>query len=145
MSDRPADAESVDEPTEMRRSSSHERAREIAGFAKAAREARESFEPPEEPDEQAMTYLEDGLWPVIDTYIDARADSRRFSPAESRDLERALNDWLAVYARCYDVEMEPEFAVLEAAELFVSTHNIRDTAQLLTDVPARSARRRGDC
>lgn len=102
-----------------------------------AREERRTFEAPADPDERALAYLREGLWPVIERYIDARASGEPPSRREHEALERALNAWLELYARCYGVGIDAEFAVREAAELFVETHNIRDTAQLLTHVPAR--------
>lgn len=102
-----------------------------------AREERAAFDPPADPDDRALSYLREGLWPVLERYIEARSNGDRLSRAEHDALERALNGWLELYARCYGVEIEAEFAVREAAELFVDTHNVRDTAQLLTHVPAR--------
>jgi hypothetical protein len=102
-----------------------------------AREERRTFEPPAEPDERALSYLREGLWPVLERYIELRANGEPPSRTEHDALERALNAWLELYACCYGVEIDAEFAVREAAELFVDTHNVRDTAQLLTDVPAR--------
>ena len=102
-----------------------------------AREERAAFKPPDDPDERALSYLREGLWPVLERYIEVRSNDERLSQREYDALERALNAWLELYARCYGVEIDAEFAVRKAAELFVDTHNIRDTAQLLTHVPSR--------
>jgi len=56
-------------------------------------------------------------------------------------LQRAMNDWLELYAACYGTDITAEFTVREAAELVIATHNLRDTAQLLTRVPARDTSR----
>jgi hypothetical protein len=102
-----------------------------------AREERRTFEAPADPDDRALSYLREGLWPVLERYIELRSNGERPSRAEHDALECALNAWLELYALCYGVEIDAEFAVREAAELFVATHNVRDTAQLLTHVPAR--------
>lgn len=110
---------------------------DIDALLERAREERRTFEAPADPDDQALAYLREGLWPVLERYIEVRSNGERLSQAEHDALERALNAWLELYARCYGVEIEAAFAVREAAELFVDTHNVRDTAQLLTHVPAR--------
>lgn len=121
----------------------HDRILELAERARHDRETIESSavfdeESDEETEERAMEYLRTGLGPTIGLYIEARTGEEpvRLSTEEMALLERAVNDWLAVYARCYDVALDPEFTVREAAELLIETHNIRDTAQLLTQVPA---------
>lgn len=110
---------------------------EIDRHLQRAREERATFDPPEEPDERALSYLTEGLWPVLAVYIEARSNEEGLSRAEHETLEDALNGWLELYALCYGVEMDPEFSARETAELFVETHDLRDTAQLLTHVPAR--------
>jgi hypothetical protein len=98
---------------------------------------RSRFEPPADPDARALLYLREGLWPVLQRYIEARSSSERLLEEEHDELERALNVWLELYARCYGVEIDAAFSVRETAELFVGTHDLRDTAQLLTHVPTR--------
>ena len=75
----------------------------------------------------------------IDALADrARTDRRDFEPpTDPPDEERALNDWLELYARCHGRSIDAEFTVREVAELLVETHDLADTAQLLTGVPAR--------
>ncbi|WP_336345863.1 hypothetical protein [Halalkalicoccus ordinarius] len=110
---------------------------DVDALLERAREERRTFEAPADPDDRALAYLREGLWPVLERYIEVRSNGERLSQAEHDALERALNAWLELYARCYGVEIKAAFAVREAAELFVDTHNVRDTAQLLTHVPAR--------
>lgn len=98
---------------------------------------RSRFEPPANPDARALSYLREGLWPVLEQYIEARSSGERLSEEEHETLEGALNVWLELYARCYGVEINAAFSVRETAELFVGTHDLRDTAQLLTRVPTR--------
>lgn len=117
----------------------------IEELAAEAREAKEAFEPPAEPpaEERAMEYLRSGLGPVVMTYVDARTGEWVRLDAEEFDaLERAMNDWLEVYAACYGADIDAGFTVRQAAELLVETHNVRDVALLLTGVPARHAGRR---
>lgn len=113
----------------------------IFALADRARSDHEAFEPPVSPpdEEQAMEYLRSGLGPTVGLYIEARTadDPVRFSPVEMSLLEQALNDWLSLYAQCYEVPLDAEFTVRETAELLVETHNIKDTAQLLTQIPDR--------
>lgn len=120
--------------------------RRVDDLLARARGAREAFLPPEElpatdPDERALAYCRRGLWPVLALYVDRRGAGARLGQPHHGRLEEALNVWLDLYARCYGESITPAFSVREAAELFVSTHNVRDVAQLLTDVPDR--RRRG--
>ncbi|MFB6123135.1 MAG: hypothetical protein ABEJ78_06725 [Haloferacaceae archaeon] len=112
----------------------------VQALAAEAHEARASFDPPDDPPapDRALSHLQDGLAPVLSLYVEARTgDYVAFSEAEWVLLERALNDWLECYARCYGVAIDAEFSVREAAELLVETHDLRDTAQLLTRVPDR--------
>lgn len=120
---------------------------EIARLADEANRAREAFSPPEEPPdrERAMEFLREGVGPAVMVYVDARTGEWvRFSDIEHSLLERAMNDYLTLYARCFGEQIDAEFSVREAAELLVETHNILDVAQLLTHVPERSSREAGD-
>ncbi len=114
----------------------------IAAYAEQAERDRETFDPPEQPpdEEQAMAFLREGLGPLVALYLEARtADwDVEFSAEELEGFHRATNDWLRLYARCYGVEMNPDVTVRRAAEVLIETHNIRDTAQLLTQVPPRT-------
>ena len=124
----------------------------IRDLAVEAREARETFDPPErteprsdetagatEADERALECARDGVGPVVGLYIEAHSAAWdvEFSGEELRLLHRALNDWLSLYARCYGVDLDASFSIREAAEILLKTHNVRDTAQLLTCVPPR--------
>jgi hypothetical protein len=113
----------------------------ISDLAERATAAREAFVPPEDPpDEQRATqFLRDGVGPALSIYIEARSgdDWTRFPDVEHSLLERALNDFLALYARCYGYELDCAFSIREAAETTVQTHNVKDTAQVLTKVPPR--------
>lgn len=111
--------------------------RRIDTLANQAGTDRATFQPPAEPpaEEQAMHYLREGAGPAIWLYVDARVDG--FIHIESTDLERlesAMNIWLELYAACYGVDISADFTVRTAAELLLETHNIRDTAAILTKV-----------
>ena len=54
---------------------------------------------------------------------------------EYHALEGAMNTWLALYAACYGVDLDADFALREAAQLLVDTHNIKDVAEMLTHAP----------
>ncbi len=112
----------------------------IAELSERARRDREAFETPEDPPDEAaaIEYLTDGVGDVVALYIDARTGEKvRFDDAEFALLERALNDWLELYAACYGTDLEGAYSVREAAELLIDTHSIRETAVLLTHVPER--------
>jgi hypothetical protein len=112
----------------------------IFALADRAQRDRATFEPPaSQPDEeQAMEYLRSGLGPTVGLYIEARTEDEpvRFSSVEMSLLEQAMNDWLSLYAQCYKVSLDADFTVRETAELLIETNNIRDTAQLLTQIPS---------
>ena len=115
----------------------------IAELSERARREREAFEPPPEPpdEEAALEYLTDGAGQAVALYIEARTgEPFRFDDAEFALLERALNDWLELYAACYGAELEATYTVREAAELLMDTHSIRETAALLTRIPDRDRR-----
>jgi hypothetical protein len=112
----------------------------IDSLAADAERAREAFEPPADPpdEDRAMRYLREGVGEAVAVYVDARSGEwERFGEAEFARLERAMNDYLELYARCYGVEMDAAFTVREAAEALIDTHNIADVARVLTNVPER--------
>jgi hypothetical protein len=113
----------------------------VRSLASEAASAREAFDPPpsERADDRATEVARDGVGPVVGLYVEARTAEWdvEFSAEEHRLLHRALNDWLTLYARCYGVDLDADFTVREAAEVLLQTHNVRDTAQLLTCVPSR--------
>jgi hypothetical protein len=114
------------------------RARRLAA---RAREERAAFvEPADPPDpERATVYVREGVGPTVAVYVEARTRDEwvDFSREEFRLLDRALADWLRLYAACYGVEVDPDATIRGAAELLLDTHSARDVAQLLTGVPER--------
>lgn len=113
----------------------------IETLAERAQRDREAFEPPSSPpdEEAAMRYLTEGVGDVVAVYIEARTGEKvRFDDAEFALLERALNDWLELYAACYGSDLDAAFTVREVAELVVDTHSLRETALLLTRIPERN-------
>jgi len=117
----------------------------IAALADSARNDVESFQPPEQPprEAEALEYLREGVGPVVMVYIQGRTggEPAPFDETEFALMERALNDWLELYARCYGEVVETEVTVREAAELLLDTRNVKDVAQILTRVPPRAATR----
>ena len=112
----------------------------VAELADRARRDVEGFVEPETPpdDERALAYLRDGVAEVVSVYIEGRTgEYADFSDVEVTLMERAVNDWLTLYARCYGTEIEAAFTVREVAKTALDTHNLRDTARLLTGVPER--------
>lgn len=126
------------------------RIRRLAAEARSARERALGDDSPAEapkatddtPKECATEAARDGLGPVVGLYVEARTGGEdvRLSAAELSLLHRATNDWLAVYAACYGVAFDPDYTVREAAQLLVDTHDVRETAALLTQLPERSSR-----
>lgn len=113
----------------------------IRRLAESATREADTFESPTAPpdDERAIELLREGFGPTVWVYVEGHTGdrNRRFSRAELALLQRAMNDWLELYARCYGVELDAAFTVREAAQLLVETRNVRETAQLLTRVPER--------
>jgi hypothetical protein len=114
---------------------------EIRSLAASARAERRRFETPPDGgvDERALSYVREGVAPVTGVYVEAHTggDHARFSQTELDLLHRALNDWLSLYARCYGVDVDPDATVRTAAEILLQTHDAREVARLLTDVPPR--------
>jgi len=116
----------------------HERVWDLA--ERAERDERD-FSPPETPpdEERAMAYLREGAGEAVALFVEARTGGLmvHFPPDEYEALEGAMNIWLELYAACYGVDLEGDWALREAAELLIDTHNIRDVAMVLTRVPER--------
>lgn len=111
----------------------------IDRLAAEADRARERFEPPADPpdEERALAYLREGFGPAVAVYVEGRTcEWERFDPAAFERLERAMNAWLSLYARCYGVEVDPDVTVRAAAEALLDTHDLVDSARILTGVPA---------
>jgi hypothetical protein len=114
----------------------------IERLAEQARADRADFEPPASPPapEQAMTYLREGFGPAVMVYVDGRTGDdglARFDEDEFAQLQRAMNTWLELYARCYGEELDLSLTIRKAAEALIETHNVKDTAAILTGVPER--------
>ncbi|WP_232687280.1 hypothetical protein [Halobacterium zhouii] len=113
----------------------------VRALAEESRRDRESFDPPTEPpdEEQAKRYLVEGVGPAVSVYVEGRTggSNAAFSDVELSLLERAMNDWLTLYTRCYGVELDADFSIREAATALLDTRNVVDTAQVLTRVPER--------
>jgi len=112
----------------------------IGSLAKRAAADRAAFDPPADPpdEERALKYLRDGVGDAVACYVDARTGE--LVPLDREEmalLERALNDWLELYARCHGREIEAAFTAREVAELVVDTRDVVDAARLLTGVPPR--------
>ena len=113
----------------------------IADLAARSRADRAALDLDEAAPERARTYLREGVGEVLALYVEVRTSGDALDPDEHAALGRALNDWLDCYAACHGVDLGADFAVREAAELLVATHDLRDAAQLLTGVPERDPRR----
>jgi len=117
------------------RSARWERVRELASRAERDRE---QFEPPADPpdEERAMGYLREGVGPAVSVYVAGRTGGSpaAFSGTEVSLLEDAVCTWLGLYARCHGVEREVDVSIRQAAEVLVDTHNVADTAAVLTGV-----------
>lgn len=110
----------------------------VSAVASEAATTRAAVEVADSPDpDAAMTALREGFWPVLRVYIDARRTGVRLEADEHDALDQAIADWLTVYAAHHGRRVDPDVPVREAAEAFLDTHNIRDTAAILTGVPER--------
>ena len=112
---------------------------QIAALERRYERDRARFDPETADPAEGAIYLREGAGQTIWLYAEARTGGRmvRFSEAEFDALERAMNGWFELYARCHGTELEAEFTIREAAELFVETRNVFDVAQLLLRVPDR--------
>lgn len=114
----------------------------IKTLAERAARDRASFEPPSEPpdEDRALEFLREGAGQAVGLYVHARTGGRMvaFSASEWEALEDAMNTWFELYAACYGVRVEMDVPVRTAAEALLETHNIRDVARMLTQVPGRS-------
>jgi hypothetical protein len=111
----------------------------IDDLADRAAAARASFDPPADPpdEERALSLLREGFGPTVSLYVECRTggDPVRFGEAEFDRLERAMNDWLELYAACYGVEIDADHTVRTAAEALLDTHDLPAVARILTGVP----------
>jgi hypothetical protein len=112
----------------------------IWDLAERVERERATFDPPEDPpaEDRAMEFLREGAGPAIALFVEARSGGQmvHFDPEPYEALESAMNDWLELYAACYGTDIDADYALREAAELLVDTHNIKDVAEVLTHVPA---------
>jgi hypothetical protein len=115
----------------------------IDALAERAQADRRAFDPPEDPpdEERAVEFLREGVGEVVSVYVEARTGE--FAPLDGDEMdgmERALNDWLELYARCHGERIEADLSVREVTEAVVmDTHDLADAAALLTGVPDRDA------
>ncbi|MFC7027921.1 hypothetical protein ACFQJ5_10455 [Halomicroarcula sp. GCM10025324] len=111
----------------------------IRTLERRAEAARDSFDPDPPDDDRAMTVVREGFGPTVSLYCESRTGDAwvRFDGDTFDRLEATMNAWLDLYAACYGVQLDGTYAIREAAELLVDTHNARDTAQVLTGVPDR--------
>jgi hypothetical protein len=118
-------------------------AERIWHLAERAEREQQAFDRPADPPatEEAMDYLREGAGPAVSLFVEARTGRHmvHFQPEEYHALEGAMNTWLGMYAACHGVDLDAEFALREAAQLLVDTHNIRDVAVVLTQVPSDRA------
>ena len=116
----------------------------IDALVERAREDRRAFDPPDSPpdEERAVAFLREGVGEVVAVYVEARTGE--FAPLDAEEMEameRAINDWLALYARCHGREIDPDCMVREVAEAVIETRDVVESARLLTGVPDREADR----
>ena len=113
----------------------------IAELHRRAERDRDAFVPPAEPPaaNEAMGYLREGFGECVAVYLRARTGGPpvRFEVEEFERLEGAMNTWLSLYARCHGVEIDADYTVRTAAEVLIDTHDVGQTAAVLTHVPAR--------
>jgi hypothetical protein len=115
----------------------------IAALHRQARRDERAFSPPADPpaEDEAMGYLREGFGEAVAVYLDARTGGPpvRFGVEEFDRLEGAMNTWLSLYARCHGVEIESDHTVRTAAEVLLDTHDVGQTAAVLTHVPGRES------
>lgn len=111
----------------------------VEALAERALRARGSFLPPESPpdSDRATEYLRDGVGPAIALFRESSMEGKHstLSPSERQTLDRALNDWLELYAACYGIYIEAAATASEAAALVDDGRTLQETAARLTGVP----------
>ena len=117
----------------------------IAELHREASRDRAAFEPPADPpaEAEAMRYLREGFGEAVAVYLDARTGGPpvRFGTEEFDRLETAMNTWLSLYAGCHGVDIDADVTVRTAAEVLIDTHDVGQTAAVLTHVPERGSAR----
>lgn len=70
---------------------------------------------------EAYECLSAGVQPIVALYIEVRRSAHNhLSPVEQSLLERALNDWLSLYAACHDATFDAHFTVHEMAVAYAA-------------------------
>ncbi|MFB6202430.1 MAG: hypothetical protein ABEI98_10525 [Halorhabdus sp.] len=120
----------------------------VAALVERARRARSSFLPPAEPPDRdrAVEYLRDGVGPTVALYREASEEdgSDRLSAVESRQLDRALNEWFELYAACYGEFLDTTVTVPEVTAELDDGQTLQVTARQVTGIPGSTVSRDHD-
>lgn len=101
----------------------------VAQLVAQSQQDAEDFDPESDDTDRCFS---DGLEPIVELYIDVRqAEHERLTPVEQSLLERALNDWLSLYAACHDVSFNAHFTVHEMAVAYAADGELRPTVDQL--------------
>ncbi|SDM81006.1 hypothetical protein SAMN04487949_2664 [Halogranum gelatinilyticum] len=105
---------------------------EVARLVDRSQQDAEEFDPETGDPERCLSA---GVEPIVELYIDVRkTDGERLTPVEQSLLERALNDWLSLYAACHDAPFHAHFTVHEMAVAYAGNGDLRSTVGELLDV-----------
>lgn len=84
----------------------------------------EEFDPETDDPERCLSV---GVEPIVSLYVEVRrSDHGPLSPIEQSLLERALNDWLSLYAASHETSFHAHFTVHEMAVAY-ATGELRQT------------------
>lgn len=104
----------------------------VATLVDTSQQTAEQFDPGTDDPEQCLSA---GIEPIVELYIDVRqAENERLTPVEQSLLERALNDWLSLYADCHDVPFHAHFTVHEMAVAYAGNGDLPSTVDELLGV-----------
>ncbi|SFL48756.1 hypothetical protein SAMN04487950_3931 [Halogranum rubrum] len=97
----------------------------MARLVEQSRRECAAFDPATDDPQRCLTR---GIQPIVALYVEVRqADDDALSPVEQSLLERALNDWLSLYAAGHDAAFHAHFTVHELAVAYAAHGELRAT------------------
>lgn len=106
--------------------------REITTLVQRSHRQCDAFDPETDDPERC---LRDGVEPIVSLYVEVHCDADdELCEVEQSLLERALNDWLSLYAACHGAALQSHVTVHEMAVASVGEGDVRTLADELLGV-----------